>query len=606
MVTRTYGLSGSGMDIDQMVKDMMTARRASYDKMWQKKTQLEWKKADYNTMYTTLRDFRSTTAFNYTLQSTLVSKNVSSTDGSIVSATANADAANVSHSLTVTQLAEGAKLTSAGSISIPSASKETLSSQFGLAEGTFDIVINDGKTSKTIQVDTTKSIYELVSSINSSGLGVKASYDANLDRFFLNTTGSGANVGIDFFRTTDTNGLSFINKTLKLADVAPITTTEQTSSANFYIDGTKSLSSQLQMTGSFVLKLTNGTTTKDITVNSTDSLNDLMAKINDAGVNAEASYAGGLFKLKSTSGTLSVAGSDQGAIDFLNEKLGLSITQSTPNQKGKDAQFNLDGMNFSQGSNNFTISGVTYNLKALGTSNIVVAPDNDKAVSTVKSFIDSYNALLEKINGELKEEKYSEYLPLTSEQRSSMEESEITEWEKRAKSGTLSRDSTLQDVIYKLRSDVSTPISGLTGKYTSLSSIGITTGDYSEGGKLYLDETKLKQALEEDPDVINKLFGTAGDSTNKQGVAVRFYDTVKTAMDKIGIVAGYSSTIEGDTTSSLAKQIRDYNSSLDNLSDRLQDIEDRYYRQFDAMEAALNRLNQQNSWLLQQFSGSSN
>lgn len=75
MVMRSYGLSGSGMDIDQMVKDLMKARRASYDKMWQKKTQLEWKKADYNTMYNTLRDFRNTTAFNYKLQSTLMPKN---------------------------------------------------------------------------------------------------------------------------------------------------------------------------------------------------------------------------------------------------------------------------------------------------------------------------------------------------------------------------------------------------------------------------------------------------------------------------------------------------------------------------------------------------
>lgn len=493
MVTRTYGLSGSGIDVDQLVKDMMTARRASYDKMWQKKTQLEWKKSDYNTMYTTLRDFRNTTAFNYKLQGTLVPKSISSSSEGTVSASANADAANVSHSIDVTQLAEGVKLTSA---SLNSASDKTsLSTQLGVAAGNFDIMING----KTITVDPGKSINEFVSSINNAGLGVKASYDATLDRFFLYTTGTGANAKVDF------------------------------------------------------------------------------------------------------------TGSAQAGLNFLANNLKLNIDPLAPGTQtfsGKDAQFKLDGVNLSQASNTFTVSGVTYNLKAEGSANIIITADNEKAVSTVKSFVDSYNALLEKINGELKEEKYSTYLPLTSEQRSAMKEAEITEWEKRAKSGILSRDSILQDALYKLRSDVSTPISGLTGKYNSLASIGITTGDYSEGGKLYVDETKLKVALEEDPDVISKLFGTSGDTREKQGVAVRFYETVKTSMDKIGTVAGYSSTIADDTTSSIAKQIRDYDENLVRMNDRLQDIEDRYYKQFDAMETALNRLNQQNSWLMQQFSGS--
>ena len=32
------------MDVDQMVKDLMKAQRANYDKMYQAKTRLEWKK----------------------------------------------------------------------------------------------------------------------------------------------------------------------------------------------------------------------------------------------------------------------------------------------------------------------------------------------------------------------------------------------------------------------------------------------------------------------------------------------------------------------------------------------------------------------------------
>ena len=487
---RTYGLSGSGMDVDQMVKDLMKARRASYDKVWQKKTQLEWKKADYNTMYTTLRDFRNSTAFNYKMQSTLIPKKVSSTVESAVTATANPDAANVSHTISVTQLAEGAKLTSSAILN-SSTSKDTLESQFSVTADTYNITIKNGTASKTIQVDTKKSIYDFVSSVNNAGIGLKANYDATLDRFFVYTTGLGAKAEIDF-TGTDSDGLAFLNDTLKL--------------------------------------------------------------------------------------------------------------QTVPKTTGKDAQFDLDGMmNLTQASNTMTISGVTYNLKAQGAANVVVSADNDKAISNVKAFIDSFNSTLEKINGELKEEKYSSYLPLTSEQKKDMKESEITDWEKQAKSGMLRRDSILQDAIYKLRSDVSTPISGLTGKYNSLASIGVTTGDYTEGGKLYLDETKLKTALEEDLDALSKIFSTGSDTQSNQGVAVRFYNTLKTSMDKIGTEAGYSSTIDDDNKSSLARQIINYNKSLVSMNDRLNDIEDRYYKQFDAMETALSKMNQQSSWLSQQL-----
>ncbi|AGA70296.1 flagellar capping protein [Desulfitobacterium dichloroeliminans LMG P-21439] len=494
MAIRSYGLSGSGIDVEQLVKDMMAARRTQYDKVWQKKTQLEWKKADYNTMYTSLRDFRNTTAFNYKLQSTLMPKIASSTAEGIVSATANAEAANVSHTINVTQLAEGARMTS--SISLGSQSlKDTLRNQFamdGATPDTFDIKLSNGTESQTITVDTTKSINEFVSNINNSGLGIKANYDANLDRFFIYSTKSGAEAKIDFTGTTDIDGLDFLTSTLKL----------QTS------------------------------------------------------------------------------------------------------VEGKDAIFDFDGvLGLSQSSNTFTISGVTYNLKAKGVANVVIAADNEKSLSVVKDFVNSYNDLLAKLNGELNEAKYTKFMPLTNEERSALKESEITEWDKKSKSGMLRRDTILQEAVFKLRSDISSPISGLTGNYVSLASIGITTGNYSEGGKLYIDEIKLKKALEEDPDVINKLFSTSGDTSDKQGVSNRIYDTIKTSMDKIFTVAGISSTLDGDTKSSLAMRIRDYNDSLDRMNDRLASIEARYYKQFDAMESALSKISQQNSWLLSQFTG---
>lgn len=506
MAIRTYGLSGSGMDVDQLVKDMMSARREQYDKVWQKKTQLEWKKADYNTMYNTIEDFRDNTAFNYRLSSTTTPKIVASSAEGIVTATANADAANVSRSITVNRLAEGATVTSTGRITEAGRTKDSLMSQFGLEEGTFEIVLNDGGATKTIQVDTSKSIYDVVSDLNKSGLKIRASYDTTLDRFNISTTGTGKGVAIDFTGTTSEKGKEFLEK-LQLHVVKE--------------DGA------------------GGTTTEPIT--------------------SEA------------------------------------IT-------GQDAEVVLDGTTITHSGNSFTAFGVTYNLKSEGTAKIHVSADNDKAVSVVKEFIEKYNSLLETINSELKEAKYKDYMPLTNEMKAELSDSQITQWEDMAKSGLMRNDSTLQSLIYKLRNDVASPVSGVEGKYTSLSAIGVTTGDYTEGGKLHLNEADLREVLEADPDIVNKLFSSSGEDRNTQGVAVRFYDSLKLTLDSIKETAGITGTIDGDTESTLAKQIRNYEDDLDRMNDRLAQMEERYYKQFNAMELALSKLSQQSSWLANMFS----
>ncbi|MPL97840.1 Flagellar hook-associated protein 2 [bioreactor metagenome] len=500
MVTRTYGLSGSGMDVDQMVKDLMKAQRVRYDTMVQKKTQVEWKKADFNTMYNSISDFRNT-VFNYKLQSTLQPKQVTSSNEAVASITANTDAANISHDLTVHQLATGAKKASSAAITADGKTKDTLANQFGVT-GTFDIVLNDGTASKTISVDSSKSIYELVANINNSGLNIKASYDTTLDRFFLSTTKTGETAKIDLSANTGT-GQTFLENSLKLGAVANV--------------------------GS-----------------------------------------------------------------------------------GQDAIFSLDGIgsttdvaaatNLKMDSNSFTISGVTYNLKSTGSTNATVLSDNDKAIASVKAFVEAYNTALSKVNGELKETKYSDFLPLTADQRSDMSESEIKTWEEKAKSGTLRNNSILQSMVNSMRSSISTPISGLTGKYNTMSSIGITTGSYTENGKLYLNETKLKEALEADPDILTKMFTTDGENSSKDGIATRLYDTLKVSMDKISTEAGITASIDTDTKSALAKKIIEYNKSIEAFNDRMADLEERYYTQFNAMETALSKLSQQSSWLTQQFS----
>lgn len=79
-----------------------------------------------------------------------------------------------------------------------------------------------------------------------------------------------------------------------------------------------------------------------------------------------------------------------------------------------------------------------------------------------------------------------------------MSEDEIEKWEAKAKSGLLRNDSILTNGLYGMRSSFMNSVAGL-GDATmdSLAEIGITTSStYSDGGKLVIDEDKLRSAIE--------------------------------------------------------------------------------------------------------------
>jgi len=186
------------MDIDAIVKSLMTGQQAKADALLQKKTVAQWQKTAYNTVYDDISTFRNT-VFNYKLQGTLSPNKVSSSNTSVATVTANAGAADVSHSLVVAQLASGVNLTSTANIS--NGDKSTLATQMGVLNS-FSLNIGNGTTNKTITINPTDSINDVVSAINNAGVNVKASYDSTLDRLFISTTNIGSSTGINITTTS--------------------------------------------------------------------------------------------------------------------------------------------------------------------------------------------------------------------------------------------------------------------------------------------------------------------------------------------------------------------------------------------------------------------
>jgi flagellar hook-associated protein 2 len=228
-----------------------------------------------------------------------------------------------------------------------------------------------------------------------------------------------------------------------------------------------------------------------------------------------------------------------------------------------------------------------------------VDQDIDGAVSNVKKFVDAYNTLIDKLQAKLDEKREMDYQPLTDDQKAAMSETQVTQWEAKAKAGLLQSDSYISKLLQDMRSSFYKTVSGAG---ITASAIGITTVPYQTSGKLIVDETKLRKALQNNPQQVAQVFSSTSESTdyatkyNESGTATRISDF-------LGRFLNDASGYRQKSTDSQYKRLSD---SMTVMQQQLKDKEDRYWKQFTQMETALSQLNAQSAWLSQQFSTSSN
>jgi flagellar hook-associated protein 2 len=273
---------------------------------------------------------------------------------------------------------------------------------------------------------------------------------------------------------------------------------------------------------------------------------------------------------------------------------------------GDNAKFIINGLSTERYSNTFQMSGVTYTIKQKFSSPVSISVGNDstKVYDNIKAFVDKYNELVSTIQKKVSEDYYRDYPPLTDDQKEQLSDKQQEQWTEKAKSGLLRRDSTLTGVLDGMRANFYAPVknSQVNPVYSQLASIGITTtANYLEGGKLEINEAKLKAAIEADPDSVENLFRGSGSTSSEQGVIQRLYDTVNHTMDSLKSKAGNS--FSTNKQFSLGLQLDSVTSQIKSFEDRMTQVEDRYYRQFTAMEKAIQKANSQSTYMMQQFGG---
>ncbi len=262
-------------------------------------------------------------------------------------------------------------------------------------------------------------------------------------------------------------------------------------------------------------------------------------------------------------------------------------------QNGQNALLRIDGIDVSRSSNDFSIDGINYSLISSSTSSIGFRIDQNltATVDRISAFLKLYNQLVTELQDKLSEEKFNSFKPLTDTEKESMTENEIKLWEEKAKSGQFRNDRSLTSLLNNMRSMFFAKVDGV-GK--SLSEIGFQTGSYKEQGIIYLDETKLRKALSENPTIVSQLFIKSSASLSTA--------TKYTESGLIPKLINQFNNYNGLFKVSTANQdIIKADDRINILNTQLSNKESYYYKRFAAMEQALSSMQSQSAWLSKQF-----
>lgn len=302
--------------------------------------------------------------------------------------------------------------------------------------------------------------------------------------------------------------------------------------------------------------------------------------------------------------TMNFTAADGTASQELADKIVNNGTTTAIATGATDGAIKFDGIEVNGlKTNQTTVNGITVNLLQKGAeATINVQSNPEKPLAMIKEFVDKYNETIDTLQKQIIEKRYPDFQPLSDEQKKELTETEIELWEEKARSGLLRNDPVLKSAMQDLRRAFMDKVSGLAdGNLNHLSQIGINTGSYTEGGKLFIDDKKLTEALAKKPEEVMALFTTRDAAGN--GVGARVYDTLNAIVKNLSAKAGSSSSSIDNST--LSKKLKQMDTEISRWQDRLSRVEDRYWKQFTAMEKALSKMNSQSTWMQQSLFGGS-
>ena len=213
-------------------------------------------------------------------------------------------------------------------------------------------------------------------------------------------------------------------------------------------------------------------------------------------------------------------------------------TTDTTIQRNSNA-VSIDGIKFNvEGTFGWkTESGVDVRDTTTEAVSFKTETNTDDTIKVIKQMAEEYNKILDSVNtlvttkSRTNKKNQATYEPLTDAQKAKMTSSEIEKWETKAKSGILFGDSTLSQLASTLRF----AFSSMVGDMGFGKDIGITAASaYSGNGKITINETKLKEALTNDPEKVKAMFTASAQeapNTAQPTLSGGFATRVKSVME---------------------------------------------------------------------------
>ncbi len=422
----------------------------------------------------------------------------------------------------------------------------SLNGGLGVSSGQFTITDSSGSQATVdLSQGNETTVQDVIDEINSRGLQINARVNDNGDGILIEDTGPGT-------------------VTLTVAEDG------STTARDLGLLGEAAAAGQ-DLDGSFE---------KTVTIDADDTLQDVVTKIGDAGLDVSATIindgsAAAPFRLSLSATRSGKAGAfvfDDGAIDF-------GVTTLS---QGKDAVifFGSDdpatGIAIRSSTNtlNSVVPGATIDLNGTSATaeQVTISRDDSAITSAVQAFVENFNGVIDQLDSL---------------------DSFDAETETR---GLLLGDSTISVVrgaLFRMANGVN---SDLTGQFTTLSQVGIRVGS---GARLEFNETTFLAALEDDRDAVEQVFTFKETETDS--------DTGDVTITEAGILPRFDELIDTLTdvdTGTLTLRIEAITVQVELGNDRVEQLDiglaakrARLEAQFLAMELAIAQLQTQSTAL---------
>jgi len=313
--------------------------------------------------------------------------------------------------------------------------------------------------------------------------------------------------------------------------------------------------------GTLSLKVGEGEEVK-IEIDTQDSLETIATKINASGAQVTAGifHDGTNYRLQVTGR----AAGEKNAVEFTEGgTVSLGLTDPlNEKQKASDALLTIDGLEVRSPTNSVTgaIPGVTLNLVDKGSSVVNLDRDGDGLKTKLDTFVTAYNDVMKTLN--------TEFASVSGTAKSA---------------DSLSGDSTLRSLQTTLRGLAQRASSNGDSKYSTLASIGLTSG---RDGTLSIDTTKYNAAVAADYEGVSSLLAGRTDGTGAMS-------TIASGLERFTSADGSLRTrIDGITNRN--KRI---DSQITSMQGRIDKYEEMLNKQYSTLEQTMAGLQSQGTAL---------